>query len=514
MRQIQWCLIVLPALFLLTSCQHVRSSAEAQKTGPQPHQLSANGIDAAEPATAAAPDGTFYVAWVNHDAKQADVMLTRFNSDGAQQGSAVRVNRDQGVATSWRGDQPSLAVGPDGAVYVLWTARVEAEDKQGTDVYLSVSNDRGQSFVSEVKVNDDKEPNAHGMHSLAVATDGRIYAAWLDERNVHEPMPSTKAEGHHMESNREVYVSYSTDGGRTFSANHKVATEACPCCKTALAVAADGTLYAGWRQVLPGSFRHIAVATSTDGGTTFSKAIIVSDDRWVLQGCPVSGPSLSVDRESGNLKVVWYAAGEGSAPGVYFAVSNDRGRSFSPRQLLSQETVRGTPALTANLAVWQGADRMEIKARELGGSGAALSVASNAELPAATYADDKLFIAYIMTNQQKRSIWVVTLLFTLILLTACGPSTTQSGSSTAAGPAAAVQTNSYHGVGIVKSINPKAPAIEIDHGDIEGVMPAMQMEFPVTDASLLNGIAVNDQIDFTVEDAAGVLRVTAIKKKK
>jgi len=157
---------------------------------------------------------------------------------------------------------------------------------------------------------------------------------------------------------------------------------------------------------------------------------------------------------------------------------------------------------------------MEIKARELGGSGAALSVASNAELPAATYVDDKLFIAYIMTNQQKRSIWVVTLLFTLILLTACGPSTTQSGSSTAAGPAAAVQTNSYHGVGIVKSINPKAPAIEIDHGDIEGVMPAMQMEFPVTDASLLNGIAVNDQIDFTVEDAAGVLRVTAIKKKK
>jgi len=36
----------------------------------------------------------------------------------------------------------------------------------------------------------------------------------------------------------------------------------------------------------------------------------------------------------------------------------------------------------------------------------------------------------------------------------------------------------------------------------------------VTEANLLNGIAVNDRIDFTLEDAAGVMRVTAIKKKE
>jgi hypothetical protein len=296
-------------------------------------------------------------------------------------------------------------VAADGAVYVLWTARVEDKDKHGTDIYLSVSNDRGQSFANEVKVNDDKVPNSHGMHSLAIAQDGRVYAVWLDERNVRQPMPSTKAEGHHMESNRDVYLSYSTDGGRTFSANRKVATEACPCCKTSLAIAADGTLYAGWRQVLPGSFRHIAVAASNDGGTTFSRPVIVSDDHWVLQGCPVSGPSLSVDRASGNLKVVWFAAGEGDAPGVYFAQSSDKGRSFSARQLLSQETVRGTPALTANVAVWQG-DRVETKMRELGNAGAALGVAANAELPAATYANNKLFVAYIVTEKNKRSIWL------------------------------------------------------------------------------------------------------------
>ncbi|HEX7330507.1 MAG TPA: sialidase family protein [Pyrinomonadaceae bacterium] len=373
-------------------------------------QISAPGIDAAEPATASAADGSFYVSWVNHDAKKADVILARFGQDGAMQGSPVRVNRQQGVATAWRGDQPSIAVAPGGAVYVLWTARVEAGSKHGTDVYLSVSNDRGQSFAGEVKVNDDKAPGPHGMHSLAVAADGRIYAAWLDERNVHTPKPSTKGEGHHMESNRDLYLSYSTDGGRTFSANRKVASEACPCCKTALAVSADGTLYAGWRQVLPGSFRHIAVASSTDGGTNFSKPIVVSDDHWVLQGCPVSGPSLSVDR-AGSLKVLWFAAGEGSAPGIYFAESKDQGRTFTPRQLLSQESVRGTPALTASqnnsIALWQTSETAETKMQALGNTGAALSVAAGAELPTGVFSKDKLFVAYIAKEKEKRSIWLI-----------------------------------------------------------------------------------------------------------
>ena len=162
--------------------------------------------------------------------------------------------------------------------------------------------------------------------------------------------------------------------------------------------------------MLPGNFRHIAVASSTDGGTKFSTPVIVSDDRWMLQGCPVSGPSLSVDKASGGLNVVWFAAGENSAPGLYFAESKDKGRSFSPRQLLSQETVRGTPALATGsqsmIAVWQNGDKVEAKMRHIGTTGSALSVAANAELPAGAFANDRLFVAYIAKEKEKRSIWL------------------------------------------------------------------------------------------------------------
>jgi hypothetical protein len=117
-----------------------------------------------------------------------------------------------------------------------------------------------------------------------------------------------------------------------------------------------------------------------------------------------------VDGASGNLKVVWFAAGESGAPGVYFTESKDKGHSFSPRQLLSQETVRGTPALAVHdnnlVALWQNSDVAETKMREIGSAGSALSVAVNAESPAGAFANDKLFVAYIAKEKEKRSIWL------------------------------------------------------------------------------------------------------------
>jgi Cu/Ag efflux protein CusF len=99
---------------------------------------------------------------------------------------------------------------------------------------------------------------------------------------------------------------------------------------------------------------------------------------------------------------------------------------------------------------------------------------------------------------------------------ACGahqPTSPPAPSASPSGPAAAVAPRSYPATGVVKAINPKTPSIEILHQDVEGLMPGMQMEFDVTDPALLNGLAVNDRIDFTIEDRAGIMKVTEIKKK-
>jgi hypothetical protein len=168
------------ALLLLSACKHGRTDAATKEFMPglgQPVRVSSEDVDAAEPVTAASPDGGVYVVWVNHGPKtQGDVMIARFSSDGHMQGPTVRVNPQAGMATAWRGDPPTVVIAPDQTVFVGWTARVEAESGHATDLYLSSSRDHGQTFGAPIKVNDDTKPAVHGMHSLAIGDDG-----WMSE---------------------------------------------------------------------------------------------------------------------------------------------------------------------------------------------------------------------------------------------------------------------------------------------------------------------------------------------
>ena len=69
-------------LFLAGKTIGNRKNSTSQEEGLDPAppiQISSPGVDAAEPVATAAPDGTFYVAWVNHDATQADVVISRFS---------------------------------------------------------------------------------------------------------------------------------------------------------------------------------------------------------------------------------------------------------------------------------------------------------------------------------------------------------------------------------------------------------------------------------------------------
>lgn len=80
------------------------------------------------------------------------------------------------------------------------------------------------------------------------------------------------------------------------------------------------------------------------------------------------------------------------------------------------------------------------------------------------------------------------------------------------GPAAATQTKSYQGVGIVKGMDAAVPMIELDHEDIKGLMPAMQMQFHLKNKELLSGLAVGDRVEFTIENGVGGMVIVAVRK--
>lgn len=407
-----------------------KSSSGEPKNGTesydrQPIRVSSSDADAAEPAAASAPDASVYVVWVEHrPEKQADVFIRHFDGEMKSLGEAVRVNPEAGQATAWRGDPPTVKVGADGTVYVGWTARVEVSEGSANDLYLSVSRDGGKTFDAPVKVNDDKIPAVHGMHSLEVDKTGRIFFAWLDERFLktaappHEQMPmdmSPMERGEmkhkHGEPNREVYFAASIDGGKSFSPNKKLADNVCPCCKTSMTAAPDERLYISWRQVLEGDFRHIAVASSIDGGNSFSPAVIISDDKWQISACPVSGAGMMTD-DIGNLQIVWFTAGDAGTPGIYQTESKDGGKTFSPRILVSDKGASGMPTI---LQDEDGKSRIVFSATDrntysLPVQNASVDLAEenrigDAELESAAVSRDKIFVAFVRRVNGKRNVF-------------------------------------------------------------------------------------------------------------
>ena len=66
---------------------------------------------------------------------------------------------------------------------------------------------------------------------------------------------------------------------------------------------------------------------------------------------------------------------------------------------------------------------------------------------------------------------------------------------------------------MVATINRDEGWIEINHEEIKGLMPAMQMEFNVREKSLLDKVNVGDRVDFTIVETEKGEYLTEIKRK-
>jgi Cu/Ag efflux protein CusF len=72
----------------------------------------------------------------------------------------------------------------------------------------------------------------------------------------------------------------------------------------------------------------------------------------------------------------------------------------------------------------------------------------------------------------------------------------------------------YPGKGVITIINVKESWVEINHEDIEGLMPAMQMEWWVKDRALLRNAKVGDKVEFVVVETGHGEFTTELKRAK
>jgi hypothetical protein len=77
--------------------------------------------------------------------------------------------------------------------------------------------------------------------------------------------------------------------------------------------------------------RDMMIATSADNGRSFTSPTRISQDNWMIDGCPHTGPSLCSSKSG--LYSLWYTEGNGT--GIYYSFRQNGDSEFGNRELIS-----------------------------------------------------------------------------------------------------------------------------------------------------------------------------------
>jgi len=183
--------------------------------------------------------------------------------------------------------QGRLALGRHRGPRVALTGRavvvtaILAAGRDDGDLWAWRSTDDGRTWSAPARLNAAATSAREGLHGMAAAGD-TVAVAWLDLR-----APGTR-----------IYAAVSRDGGATWSADRLVyqspSGTVCQCCHPSVAVSARGEIAVMFRNALEGA-RDLHVTRSRDGGRTFEPAVKLGSGTWKLEACPMDGGGVGID---------------------------------------------------------------------------------------------------------------------------------------------------------------------------------------------------------------------------
>lgn len=165
---------------------------------------------------------------------------------------------------------------------------VIAVNKEG-NIYSYTKDETGK-WTRTGRVNDVDTADKEGF--LGLSSDGvnNLFAIWTDLRN---------------DKHNKIFGARSTDGGKTWNNNILVYASpdgnVCECCKPSVVMKGDNVIVM-FRNWLHGN-RDLYLIQSSDGGESFGEAIKLGNGSWALNGCPMDGGGLVVNKEG--IQTVW-----------------------------------------------------------------------------------------------------------------------------------------------------------------------------------------------------------------
>jgi hypothetical protein len=265
-----------------------------------------------------APDGTLWLVRTTADR----IVVMRSNDLGRSFSAPVAVTLEP-TNLDWGPDaRPHIAVDPKGNL--IMTFAIFQDQRFNGRAFFSRSTDNGASFSRPQPLTADT--TSQRFETAAIDPAGRVFAAWLDKRNVapagaaNRPYPGAA-----------LAYAWSNDG-TSFGKTSIALDNTCECCRLGIAFAGPGRPAIAFRNIFEGSIRDHGVVTFNDA-TTPGPLRRVSVDDWKLEACPHHGPSLAIAPD-GSYHVAWFTDGK-ARKGLFYARADSADSAFGPPRAVS-----------------------------------------------------------------------------------------------------------------------------------------------------------------------------------
>jgi len=273
--------------------------------------------------------GNMVLSWVRKKDSTSFVYCYAVSADGGSSfGDAIEIPSTASVYPHAE-NLPKIVCKPSGEMIAVWGANnPNPENAYSGLVYYCQSFDNGKTWSSATRLVKDTAGYDQRYFDVALLPNGEAGIIWLDNRK------KTIKEGSAM-----YFAQTRGNGGFT---NEKLITEpCCECCRTDLFIDSKKNIHVLYRAIIADSVRDMVHSVSADGGNRFTEPVKISNDNWVINGCPHTGPAITENKEG--LHFAWFTAGAGT--GVFYNRSKDNGKTFSEKDSLSSRSGRH-PQLT------------------------------------------------------------------------------------------------------------------------------------------------------------------------
>src|SRR5215475_1910412 len=279
-----------------------------------------------------APDGTLWLVRAMTDR----IVVSKSTDHGRTLSDPVAVTPDA-MKLDWGPDaRPHIAVDPKGGLIV--TFAIFQDQRFNGRAFFARSTDKGASFSRPQPITADS--TSQRFETVAIDPAGRVFAAWLDKRNI----AAARAAGRAYPGAALAYA-WSDDGGGSFGNTGITLDNTCECCRLGIGFAGPGRPAIVFRNIFDGSVRDHGLVTFKDAMTP-GPVKRVSVDDWKLEACPHHGPSLAVAPD-GSQHVAWFTDGR-ARKGLFYARADSADVPFGePRALSSPDRQPARPYVLA-----------------------------------------------------------------------------------------------------------------------------------------------------------------------